>query len=194
MGTRTMACLSYGFSAPLDLLEKLRRDGAKLRPTPDADDVFNFLVTSAALYEWAGKFYANDELVREIRIAVGRHGGWEKLPTETISWIRDARCLPNRHCDVRRHIFNALRICGHTASASKHFQWEGDVRSIQQEPIVENWYDYYHTSLRQDLYVKYRDEVYGLSQIRDILLQFYDGLLAYGQTVLLAAGNVHAVR
>jgi hypothetical protein len=177
MGGRTMANLSYGISKPEDLFEKLRRDGAKLTSEPDSDDVFNFLVTAAALNEWVSKVFRGHPLMDAISRAMASRD-WKSLPTEAGEWITDSSCLPNRHCDVRRHIFNALSICWETAGASKHFHWEGGVKAVKPEPIVGNWYQYFFTSVEPDLYIDYDGEVYGLSQVRRIVLQFYDGLFA----------------
>jgi hypothetical protein len=174
-----MEMLSYGFSTPEDLFAKLKRDGAKFGKRPDPDDVFNFLVTAAALNEWVRKVFKGDRLIDDIAQAVTPSGKWEKLPTQTIAWVADSSCVPNRHCDVRRHIFNALRICWDVAGASKHFYWSTAVKGIDSKPIVGNWYQYFFTSVTPDLYVDYEGEVYGLSQVRDILTQFYAGLFKH---------------
>ncbi len=48
--------LTYGFQTPRDLLEKLKRDGAKLDSATDLeqqrDAVFNFVVTAYHLTDW----------------------------------------------------------------------------------------------------------------------------------------------
>ena len=178
MVKRTMASLSYGFSTPQDLIEKLSRDGAKLSPEPDPDDVFNFLVTAAAVYEWIRAAFREHSLMIAIGDAL-KEGRWESMPQQVATWILDQSCIPNKHCDVRRHIFNVLRICRFGAAASKHFHWEGDVRAIEPQPIVNNWYQYFFTSRGRDLYIDQDGEVYGLTQVRDIILQFYDGLLIH---------------
>lgn len=173
-----MSRLSYGLSAAPDIFEKFKREGSKLGPSPHSDDVFNFFVTGSTLNEWVYQLHGTNEIVREIRDALGRDGSWEKLPDVTGTWIVDTECLPNRHIDPRVHIFNALRLCWETAGASKHFRWEGSVTMIDTRPIVANWYDYFHTSTAPDLYIKYGDYVYGLSQVSEILTQFYLGLFA----------------
>jgi hypothetical protein len=178
MGTRTMADLSYGISTPADLFAKLRRDGARLTAKPAPDDVFNFLVTAAALNEWIRKVYRNDQLVNAISNALNSRE-WKEMPEETAAWITDIDCLPNKHCDVRRHIFNALSICWQTAGASKHYHWQGGVETVSPEPIVDGWYQYFTTSREPDLYVEYTGEVYGLSQIRRIVVQFYTGMFKH---------------
>lgn len=178
MARRTMEHVSYGFSKPEHLVEKLRRDGAKLSSDPDPDDVFNFLVTAAAAYEWIRSSFAEDKLVEAIAGSLKR-SSWESMPALTGEWITDRSCVPNKHCDIRRHIFNVLRICRFGAGASKHFHWEGNVKAIEPEPIVGNWYQYFFTSRAPDLYIDHDGEVYGLSQVRGIAQQFYDGLLIH---------------
>lgn len=181
MARRTMEHVSYGFSKPEHLVEKLRRDGAKLSPEPDPDNVFNFLVTTAAAYEWIRSAFAGNELMEAIAGSL-KGGGWESMPVQTGGWIEDRSCLPNKHCDVRHHIVNVLRICRFGAGASKHFRWEGSVNAIKPEPIVGNWYQYFFTSTVPDLYIDYGGEVYGLSQVRDIAQQFFDGLIKHLRT------------
>lgn len=75
-------------------------------------------------------------------------------------------------------MLNVLALCWDTAGASKHFHWQGAVKDVQPKPIVRNWYHYFFTSVAPGLYVDYDGEVYGLSQVRRIILQFYEGLLA----------------
>jgi len=174
---RTMQVVSYGFSRPKDLFEKLKRDAAKLSAQPSPDDVFNFLVTAASLNEWVKKFYKDSPLVERIVAAV-KARKWETFPLARTPWLADGSCVPNGHLDERHHIINALRICWETAGASKHFYWQGHVRDVQPEPIVRGWYQYFFTSVEPDLYVDYDGEAYGLSQVRGIVLQFYEQLLS----------------
>lgn len=177
MGTRTMAYLSYGISTPVDLFGKLGRDGGKLTATPKPDDVFNFLVTAAALNEWVAKVYCDKEIMASISSSLSKRD-WRLLPQGSCAWISDTTCLPNKHCDVRRHIFNALSICWETAGASKHYYWQGSVNALSAKPIVNGWYQYFTSSRQPDLYIDYAGEVYGLSQLRGIVLQFYVGFFA----------------
>lgn len=172
---RTMQVVSYGFSCPQDLFEKLKRDAAKLNTQPNPDDVFNFLVTAASLHEWVNKFFKDVPLTDKIAAAV-KVRNWESFPRTTTPWLADISCVPNIHLDERHHIINALRICWETAGASKHFFWEGRVKDVQPEPIVGDWYQYFFTSVEPDLYIDYDGEAYGLSQIRNIILQFYEQL------------------
>jgi len=78
----------------------------------------------------------------------------------------------------RHHIFNALSICWETAGASKHYHWQGSVERLSPKPIVNGWYQYFTSSRQPDLHIEYSGEVYGLSQVRGIVLQFYEGLFA----------------
>jgi hypothetical protein len=171
-----MADLSYGISTPEDLLEKLKRDVAKLTPEPHPDYVFNFIITAATLNEWLRKVFRGNELVEAISSAFTVRD-WQALPVDVGEWIRDASCVPNRHCDIRRHVLNVLALCWDIAGASKHFHWQGGVRDVQPKPIVGDWYQYFFTSVAPDLYVDYDGEVYGLSQISGLVLQFYQGAL-----------------
>ena len=179
-----MASVSYGFTRPEDLFEKFKREGAKLGEKPETDNVFNFLVTGASLNEWVTKKFAGIPVIDQIAASLRPGGEWEHLPAETGAWIADNACVPNRHCDVRRHVHNTLRICWDAAGASKHFYWKGSkVREIDSKPIVRGWYQYFFTSRAADLYIDYGGETYGLSQVRGILTQFYDGLFAYARSV-----------
>lgn len=171
-----MADLSYGISTPEDLLEKLRRDVAKLTHEPHPDDVFNFIITAATLSEWLRKVFRGNELVEAIWSGLASRD-WQALPVDVGEWIRDTSCVPNRHCDIRRHVLNVLALCWDIAAASKHFHWQGAVRDVQPKPIVGDWYQYFFTSVAPDLYVDYDGEVYGLSQISGLVLQFYQGVL-----------------
>ncbi len=176
----TMNQLSYGLTTPESLLEKLIEDGDKLSREPHPHDVFNFIVTAAVLYEWISKIYANNSTVSKIKLAMDKQD-FTLLPDVTSSWIIDNTCLPNRHCDIRRHIMNATQICRETANASKHYHWVGTskVKAIEPEPIVGDYYQYFHTSVEPDLYIDYDGECYGLSQLRSIIFQVYEGLLVH---------------
>ncbi len=154
MGTRTMASLSYGISTPVDLFRKLCRDGVKLTAAPDPDDFFNFLVTAAALNEWVTRVFRNKEIVTLIAASLSKRD-WQLLPQDTCAWISDNTCLPNKHCDVRRHIFNALSICWETAGASKHYHWQGSIEMLSPKPIVKDWYQYFTSSRQPDLHIEY---------------------------------------
>lgn len=179
MPRTTMSALSYGINSPLDLLEKLRIDAQKLSAESHPYDVFNFMITAAVLNEWSTKVFRGIALADEISQAVEKKD-FELLPAVTASWILDAACLPNRHCDTRRHIMNALRICWDTANASKHYHWfsTSEVNSIGREPVIDDWYKWFFTSVEPDLYIDYSGENYGLTQLARIVIQFYEGFLA----------------
>ena len=57
---RTLASISYGITSPSCLVEKLKREGAKLvEPPYDSDDVFNFFITVSVLVDWiCNKYYS----------------------------------------------------------------------------------------------------------------------------------------
>lgn len=181
MAAKTMANLSYGIQTPEDLFAKLKRDAAKLGEKSATDDVFNFLVTAASLNEWVMKIFAGDSIVDQIAKSLEPGGVWQDLPLECTAWIVDNSCVPNRLCDVRRHIHNSMRICWDGAGASKHFHWKGKVRAINPRRTVRSWYQYFFTSLAPDMYIDYGGENYGLSQIRRILVQFYEALFTHAR-------------
>jgi len=175
-----MSQLSYGLETPEDLFEKIRSDASKLTPMPHPHDVFNFVVTAAVLSEWIFKFHKRHPMVEKISMAK-KNRDFNQLPATTSTWISDQTCLPNRHCDARRHIMNATCICWETTNASKHYNWAvtSGVKAMEPAPIVGNWYQYLFTSRKPDLYVDYGGECYGMSQLRGIVRQFYEGLLAH---------------
>jgi hypothetical protein len=190
MPKTTMNQLSYGIESPVDLLEKLRSDAAKLTPNPHPHDVFNFVVTAAVINEWIFKIHKQHRTVEEIAVAKEKCD-FNLLPTVAANWISDQTCLPNRHCDVRRHVMNAMCICSETANASKHYHWVGSrsVKAIEPIPIVGNWYQYFFTSRKPDLYIDFGGECYGLSQLRGIVLQFYQGFLAHIHSTQVAEAS-----
>lgn len=174
----TMTEVSYGIETPSDLLEKLHLDGEKIGHEPHKFDLFNFFITAASLYEWTAKHHSDHSAVKSIVAAVKNRDS-ELLPVETKSWLVNMDCVPNRHCDVRRHVFNSMQICWQTANASKHYQWlrSSEVQAIEESPKVKSWYQYFTTSRMPGVFIEYAGEYYTVDQIRGILLQFYDGLL-----------------
>ena len=172
--------MSYGLTQPRQLLAKLKSDGERLGATPHEYDVFNFVVTAAVLAEWTQKHYQTGQTTDPFRSPSKDKDDWQ-LPRLSEQWIYDTSCLPNPANGVDRHIRNALSICAHTANASKHFNWadKGHIESIAIQPPIGDWYQYLFTSREPDLYVTYRGENYGLQQIKGILLQFYEGILAH---------------
>jgi len=173
-----MSELSYGIAKPSDLLKKLTLDGSKLTAKPHPHDVFNFVVTAAVLNEWILKYYSSHPTILAL-IAAKERNNYEEFPLECVDWLTDQTCLPNKGCDVRRHIMNAMSICWDTANASKHYHWANSSRvtAIEDEPQVKDWYQYFFTSVEPGLYIEYHGEYYTLTQLTNILTQFYAGLL-----------------
>ncbi len=186
---RTMQQLSYGIERPCDLLEKLEWEADKLSNKPHAYDVFNFMLTAAVLAEWIQKYYSSDSVPDPFAEPKKGQCNW-LIPSKAAQWISDTSCLPNPYLDVRYHIENALSICSHTANASKHFHWKDrrSITRIEVEPQVNDWYQYFFTSTAPDLYVEFKEDYYGLQQIKGILLQFYRGLIHYLESQKLSHG------
>ncbi len=176
----TMTEISYGIETPLDLLEKLYHDGEKIGQEPNKFDLFNFFITAASLYEWTTKHHRDHSSIASIVEAI-KSGEAESLPIQTKSWLTNMDNVPNRHCDVRRHVFNSMQICWQTANASKHYQWlrSSEVQAIEKSPKVKNWYQYFTTSRMPGVFIEYAGEYYTVVQVKEILLQFYDGLLRH---------------
>lgn len=175
-----MEQLSYGIERPLDLLEKLKWDANKLTDSPHPYDVFNFILTASVLSEWIQKFYSSNSAPESFSAPNKERNTW-LLPEHSSKWIIDTSCLPNPHCEPKRHISNALSICTHTANASKHFYWadRGDITAIGSDPPIGDWYQWFFTSTAPDLYLDFQGENNGLRQIKGILMQFYAGLIEY---------------
>lgn len=179
MPKRTMLQTHYGIIEPVMLLEKLEFDALQLSNEPIAYNVFNFLVTASSLNEWTRKVYKGQSVADSISDALKKKD-FTLLTTLVTDWIEDKNCLPNKHCDVRRHIYNVINICWDTANASKHFDWpKSRIRKIKDSPIIENYYQFFFSSREPDLYFDYGGESYSMSQIKDILLQFYRGALTH---------------
>ncbi len=179
MPRATMTEISYGISRPVDLLDKLVSEGSKIENDPNSHNIFNFLVTAAVLNEWIIRYYQSS-LDQGLRAALERKD-IDGFPSETSSWISDKRCLPNKGCDVCRHVRNAMSICWDTANASKHYFWTraSGVSAIEKTPKIKDWYQYFFTSTEHGLYVEINGEYYTIKQINGILTQFYRGLLFY---------------
>ena len=175
MPKSTMNELSYGISKPKDLLDKLIFEGDKLNENPHPYDLFNFFVTAAVLNEWIVKYYSNYSWVK---ILNPKTFSVESLPKETASWITDKTCLPNGF-DEQAHVYNAMKICWDTTNASKHFHWKdlSKVSAIEDNPVVKSPYQYFFTSIEPSIYIEYADQYYNVLQIKQILNQFYSGLL-----------------
>lgn len=176
----TMSEISYGIETPSDLLEKLHLDGEKIGQVADKFDLFNFFITAASLYEWTVEHHKSHASIRNIIDAV-KNKDSGLFPAETASWIANLDCVPNRHCDLRRHVWNSIQICRQTANASKHYHWcsRSDVQAIEESPQVKTWYQHLTTSRMPGVFIEYAGEYYTVAQIKEILLQFYDGLLQH---------------
>lgn len=178
MAQNSMSSLSYGLHRPEDILKKLVHEGQKVEEDPHPFDVFNFVITAAVLNEWIVR--SNPTAPEIIGILEAKKTcNHLLLPNSTDSWISDKGCIPNQHIDTRVHVLNVMRLCWDICNASKHFHWvrSSEVQAIQGSPIVTDWYNYFFASIEPDLYVQFAGHVYGLKQIRDMLIQFYTGLL-----------------
>ncbi len=175
---RTMSTLSYGIKEPADLLKKLEFDAEKIVGIPHPYDIFNFITTAAIFAEWIETFYKTSNLQNGFSSPTKKNRKWT-LPSESESWIVDISYIPNIYTGVEHHIKNCLSICCHTANATKHFHWKdsGSVTAIGEDPPIDDYDQYFHTSVDEDIYLDMDGENYGLQQIRGILLQFYKGLL-----------------
>ena len=168
--------LSYGINNPRDLFDKLIFEGNKLNETPHPYDLFNFFVTAAVLNEWIIKYYSNYLWVKSLN---PKSLKLENLPTETMSWIIDKTCLPNG-CEEQTHVYNAMKICWDTTNASKHFHWKASkVSAIEDDPVIKDYYQYFFTSTQPGIYVEYAEQYYNVLQVKQILNQFYSGLLSH---------------
>lgn len=179
MPRNTMTDISYGISRPHDLLEKLKHDGDKVGANPHKYDLFNLFVTAAVLNEWIRKYYS-DVITPELCRAL-RGENVEGLPIESSSWVVDKECLPNKGCDVRLHISDAMRICWGTANASKHYHWgsSSGISAIEESPKIKDGYQYFFTSTDPGIYIECDGKYYTVYQVKMILTQFYDGLLIF---------------
>lgn len=176
---KTMSILSYGICNPYDLLNKMKHDGKKIEPEFHRYDIFNFIITSAVLGEWIGQYYGiKNKIDSTIK---GNNNEW--FPEETISWIKDHSNIPNPHYDLREQIQNSMQICHHICNASKHFKWKKTkitkITSIDKTPIIKGWYQYFFTKIGPGVYIEFNGIYYCITQIRDILIQFYEGLIPY---------------
>jgi len=180
MGKRSMNSLSYGLCKPHDLLEKMKHDGLRIGDKPHPYDVFNFIITSASLNEWIPKYYEN-EIDPKLKATIKECKDTNGFPNETLAWINDVSCIPNTHFDIRIQILECILICRHTSNASKHYNWaredKSNITAIEKQPEIKDYYQYFFTKTGPGLYVEYNDTYYCITQVRDILIQFYEGLL-----------------
>ncbi|MBM2323573.1 MULTISPECIES: hypothetical protein [Marivita] len=172
--------MNYGLATPSDLLEKLKRDAIKLEQPPDPDMVFNFLLTAQALSEWTRQYYEEESqkagFYRDKKKAL-------YLPSEAVNWYSETSCFPNElaTCDYLRHISNCLQIAELTANASKHFHWNDTkrIKQISKDPQISDCYQYFFTDCHEDTYFEIEEIIYSLSQVKQILVQFFSGLVAH---------------
>lgn len=170
----------YGLNHPQQLLDKMKRDGAKLEPNYEWADVFNFIVTTAVLNEWVIKFYEIKGVLSET-LKAARVDGY---PEVFEKWFIDKTCFPNKYLDLREQVRDCLSICFHTCNASKHYHWKRSdddslPKTIEREPQIKDWYQYFFTKVGPGLFVEINGRYYSMTQIRDILIPFYEGLLGY---------------
>lgn len=184
MGIKTLTDLSYGLSTPSDLLIKMKSDGQKIEPDYDKYNIFNFIVTAAVLNEWIMKYYNIDEnslLFKAVRSCCKDE--INEFPKDTTLWIIDTSCLPNDEYDLRVQIQECISICHHVSNASKHFHWQMSkgpkITAIEKEPEIKDEYQWMFTKCGPGLYIEYDKAYYCITQIRDILIQFYSGFISY---------------
>lgn len=176
---RTMAKISYGISTPKDLLEKLKQDATELTYPYNPYHIFNFIITAYSLSEWIEKRYESFKNgADEFKVGGKDIKSW-KLPDIANEWI-DTHFLPTG-TNYKFHIKDALSICNHTANASKHYHWEdsGCIKAISENPLVSNWYQYNFQARTHDLFVNIDHRTYSFDQIKNIVVQFYSGLIAH---------------
>lgn len=194
MTNQTMHTLSYGLSKPYDLLEKMKYDGSKIKPEFNPYDIFNFIVTAAALNDWIIKYYKDqigDELKEAIYFNGKNNGKIDGFPKDTLEWIKDVSNIPNIDFDLRIQIQDCIQICNHVCNASKHFNWNDTrITSIEEEPIVKNWYQYHFSKCEPGIYIEYNEIHYCITQVRDILIQFYTGLILFFENQKSANANI----
>lgn len=169
--------LSYGLNDPSDLLKKLKHDAEHIEPEFHPYSIFNFVLTSACLNEWIIKYYRSI-IPNELSTGLDPRND-NNLPNDTEKLISDSSCLPNRGHRILPQVKDCICICSLVANASKHFHWHKGIESIGSEPIINSWYKYYFTRTGPGIYIEYKGANYCITQIRDILVQFYSNLLPY---------------
>ncbi|HEY0562032.1 MAG TPA: hypothetical protein VGD04_01780 [Methylophilus sp.] len=176
---KTMATISYGISKPKDLLEKLKQDANELNHPYNPYHIFNFMITAYSLSEWIEKHYKSFKNgADEFKVGGKDLNSW-KLPDIADQWV-DTHFLPTG-TNYKFHIKDALSICNHSANASKHYLWQdsGSIKAISENPLVSDWYQYTYQSRALDLFVNIDDRTYSFNQIKNIVVQFYSGLIAH---------------
>lgn len=180
MSRKTMQEISYGINEPRDVFEKLELDGEKITDDPHPYDLFDFFITASVLNEWIKKIYKDNNIIQNINKSLDNHK-FETMPEVVATWIKDTKYYPNKGCDPRRHIYNCLQVCWGAANASKHYYWfkKSGVRSIDNSPKIDNFYKYFFTSTAPGLYIDVNGEYYNMVQLKNIVIQFYSGLLDF---------------
>lgn len=177
---KTMATISYGISKPKDLLEKLKQDANELNHPYNPYHIFNFIITAYSLSQWVESYYCSKTRVDAFNVGKNDSKSW-MLPNIAEHWI-DTHFLPTgTGTNYKFHIKDALSICNHSANASKHYHWQdsGSIKAISENPLVSDWYQYTYQSRAPDLFVNVDDRTYSFNQIKNIVVQFYSGLIAH---------------
>lgn len=175
-----MQRIAFGIDSPKELFEKLSFEAERLDAEIHPYDVFNFFITASVLYEWVKKHYKNSHFVKCITSAITEKKA-PLIPELTLEWIMDISCIPNHERDFRFDIFNVISACNYTANASKHYHWFkcNPVTAVETKPQIKDWYQYFFTALEPGLYIEIDNHYYNLRQIKEILLQYYSGLIGY---------------
>jgi hypothetical protein len=174
---KNMGVISYGIKNPSELLEKLLCDADSLVYPYDPHKIFNFFITAYSLSEWIEKYYCSKNRSQSYK-AAERKVSW-LIPDEAINWINhDSLPTGTNH---KLHIQDALSICNHSANASKHYNWQdsGSIKAFEENPDITNFYQYFFTSRTPDLYVDIKGRKYSLTQIKNIVTQFFTKLIQH---------------
>lgn len=176
-GKRNMGTISYGINNPNELLQKLLSDADSLAYPYNPHKIFNFFITAYSLSEWVDKYYDSQHRKASFRVGNGENG-W-LIPDEAANWI-NSDFLPTG-TNFKFHIKDTLSICNLSANASKHFRWfdSGSIKGFEENPVVEDWYQYFFTSRLPDLYVDIDKRKYSLTQIKSIVTQFFTKLIEH---------------
>jgi hypothetical protein len=171
--------INYIIQEPIELLGKLLFEAEKINSIPDKNDFFNFVVTASVMSEWIYKHY-DKYMTGDLKQTLKGKSD-TGLPLESEDWIEDKTCLPNHTLGAAKHILNSIRICWHTTNATKHYKWKesSGISSISTDAKINNFYDYFFTSVEDSLFIRYHNENYTIEQIKNILVQFYPKLISY---------------
>lgn len=172
----------YGLNHPRQLLDKMKSDGQKLEPDYDWVNVFNFFVTASVLNNWVQGHYPLKDLSLVDALQAKTIKGY---PEDVYDWFIDKSCFPNEEYELMEQLRDCLNISHHVYTASKHYDWsrkedaDGIPLSIGREPVINDYYQYFFTKTGPGLFVEIKGQNYCITQIRNILCQFYEGLLGY---------------